>query len=155
VSGIVYAVRAVVLAFERRRAVRKAWLSATRGGVVVCDRYPTSQLGAMDGPRLEARPEARGFLADAYARLAETEGRLYRSLPQPDVLIRLTVSVETAKQRNREREKADKHTDEDLESRHQGLGSWSTPGNRSWEVSTEGSVEETLARVKQAIWEAL
>jgi thymidylate kinase len=153
--SLIYALRAVVLAFDRERAVRKTWLSATRGGVVICDRYPTSQVGAMDGPRITARPEARGTLAAIHGWLARLESRLYGSLPQPDVLIRLTVSVETAKQRNRERQKADKHTDEDLENRHQSLGSWSTRSNRCWEVSTEGTLDETLSRAKQAIWEAL
>lgn len=153
--SLVYALRAVVLAFDRRRAVRKAWLSATRGGVVICDRYPTAQLGAMDGPRISARPEARGVLAALHGWLARLESRLYGSLPQPDILLRLTVSVETAKRRNRERQKADKHTDEDLENRHMSLGSWSTPSGRCLEVSTEGTLEETALRAKQAIWEAL
>ncbi len=154
-SLLIYAVRAVVLAVDRRRAVNSAWLSATRGGVVVCDRYPTAQLGAMDGPRLDPGMEAHGVRAAIYWMLSRWESRVYRGLPQPDVLIRLTVSVETAKERNRRRDKADKHTDEDLESRHQSLGTWNTREDRCRDVSTEGTLEETLSRVKNAIWEVL
>lgn len=154
-SSLLYALRAVVLAFDRRRAVRRTWLSATRGGVVVCDRYPTSVVDAMDGPRLRPDVEARGFRSGVYARLAGLEHRLYRDLPQPDVLIRLTVSLETAQRRNRARTKADKHTEQELESRHQSLGSWSTRSDRCRDVSTEGSLEETLSRLKPVIWELL
>jgi len=154
-SSLLYALRAIVLAFDRRRAVRRTWLSATRGGVVVCDRYPTSVLDAMDGPRLRPDLEVRGLRSALYARLARLEHRLYRDLPQPDVLIRLTVSIETAQRRNRARDKADKHTEQELESRHQSLGSWATRSDRCRDVSTEGSLEETLSRLKPVIWELL
>jgi thymidylate kinase len=151
-SAIVFAVRAVVLAFERRRAVRKARRAAA-SYVVLCDRYPTTVVGAMDGPRLSAPRNDESAVSRLYAWLTRLEGRLYRGLPQPDVLIELSVSVEAAKQRNRIRVKAGRHTDEDLESRHGGQpGAWSVSNDRRWRISTEGSFEETALAVKHAIW---
>ncbi len=154
-ASLIYAVRAVVLGFERRRAVRKVWVAATGGGLVVCDRYPTSVVDAMDGPRLRPDVEVRDTRSKLYAWLARLEHGLYRDLPQPDVLIRLTVSLETAQRRNRDRTKADKHTEEELEGRHQSLGSWSTRSDRCRDVSTEGSLEETLSRLRPVLWELL
>lgn len=155
-AAVLFALRAVVLAYDRRRAVRKTRLAAARGDVVICDRYPRSLVGAMDGPRLSAVPDVRGPLSGVYAFLTRIEDRLYHGLPQPDVLIELTVSVESAKRRNRARIKAGMHTDEDLESRHLGTqGTWSIRSDRRWRISTEGSLEETALAVKRAIWGSL
>jgi len=155
-SAILFALRAVVLAYDRRRAVRKTRRAAARGDVVICDRYPRTQVGAMDGPRLNAATDVRGSMSRLYAALTRIEEHLYHGLPQPDVLIELTVSVESAKQRNRSRVKSGMHTDEDLESRHLGSqGTWNVRSDRRWRISTEGPLEETALAVKRAIWESL
>ena len=74
----------------------------------------------------------------------------------PDIALRLHVSIETAKQRNQQRTKTDKHSDEDLEIRHQQVRDWSKAGTRQVrDIDTEASLDQTVLSVKSAIWESL
>jgi hypothetical protein len=78
-----------------------------------------------------------------------------RNLP-PDIALRLHVSIETAKQRNRQRTKASRHSDQNLEARHQPARAWSMTGTKvALDVDTEAGLAETALSVKKAIWEAL
>src|SRR5439155_4520743 len=88
-----YAVRAVAVAHERRRLLVRALRKAAGGTLIVSDRYPTPQAGAPDGPGLSF------LLRDAnplYAWLARLEGRAYRAIPPPDLVVHLEVPVELA-----------------------------------------------------------
>jgi hypothetical protein len=58
----------------------------------------------MDSPRLQEEPAQEGLISSIYNWLAQTERGLYRHIPPPDVVLRLTVSFETAKQRNAARD---------------------------------------------------
>ena len=51
VSALLYAVRAVAVAWDRRDLLIKARRAAARGELVICDRYPSAMIGAMDSPR--------------------------------------------------------------------------------------------------------
>ncbi len=176
--GILHAIRAVTLAWDRRRLVMKVRRAAAHGEIIICDRYPTETIGAMDSPRLWEQPDkkglpcpwpakwpwqggqsprqARGWFAAFYNRLARFEQRLYRDIPPPDVVLKLKVSLATAKQRNRARLKASKELDEYLEIRHQQSREWSKAGTKFiYDIDTERSLEETMLAVKHAIWQSL
>lgn len=155
-AALLYAIRAVALAFDRRRALLAAARSSRRGAVVLCDRYPNRVAGAMDGPRLDADARGRGVLAGPYRMLARLERRLYDGLPCPDVLIRLSVSLEEARRRNRERAKADKHTEAELDERHRlPVVAWPVSEERIREVDTGRSLEESRLAARMAVWAAL
>lgn len=155
-ATLLYAVRAVALAYDRRRALLRAVRLARQGAVVVCDRYPNQVVGAMDGPRLPADGPVRGVLSVPYHFLARREQRLYDRLPPPDVLIRLSVSIEEARRRNREREKADKHTEAELEERHSlPPVAWPVREDRVKHVDTGRPLDESRLSVRRAVWAAL
>lgn len=155
-ASLLYAVRAVGLALERRRALLKAFGASTRGNVVVCDRYPNRDVGAMDGPRLPVCALGSGPFAGSYRMLARLEHRLYEQLPAAHVLIKLSVSLDEAKRRNRERAKSDKHTEEDLQERHRLQDvSWPVSRERIREIDTGGSIDTNVLAVRAAIWTAL
>jgi thymidylate kinase len=166
-SGILHAIRAVALAWDRRRLVMKVRRAAARGEIIICDRYPTETTGAMDSPRLWEQPDkkglpcqspgqARGWQAAFYNRLARFEQRLYREMPPPDIVLRLKVSLKTAMLRNRTRSKTGNDSDEYLEIRHQQSQEWYRPGTKHiYDIDTEQSIAETVLSVKKAIWEAL
>ena len=122
--------------------------------MVICDRHPSDTLGAIDGPRLPPVPHAAGIRERLYHAFARAEHRLYRTLPSPDVLIKLTVSLETAKSRNRSRRKADKHTDHELEDRHLQPAEFRSR-IAAREIDTQRPLTETLLTAKRAIWETL
>ena len=156
VSGIIYALRSVSLAWDRRRLLIKARRLAADGEMVICDRYPSEIIGAMDSPRLQEKLSASGLLSIIFNRLARLEKRLYEEIPPPDVVLKLKVSVETAKKRNQERIKVGKETDEYLESRHRQSQEWNMAGSKYiYEIDTEPSLAETISCVKKAIWESI
>jgi thymidylate kinase len=155
-----YAIRAVTLAWDRRRLVLKVRRAAAHGEIIICDRYPTKITGAMDSPRLLEQPDQKGRLAAFYNRLARFERRLYRDIPPADIVLKLKVSLETAKSRNRARlqaagPSADNDSDEYLEIRHQQNREWPEAGTKFiHDIDTEQSLDETMRTVKHAIWQA-
>jgi thymidylate kinase len=155
--GLLEAVRAVALAWERCGLLVRARRHAASGEIVICDRYPSEDPGAMDSPRLrEPAGARRGPRAALVRRLALMEQGLYRRIPPPDLVLRLRVSLETARRRNRERPKRDKHGEDYLEFRHRQSAEWSRrDAGIVHEIDTDGPLAETLLRVKRAIWESL
>jgi len=155
-TSLVYAIRSVVLAWDRRHLLVKVWRAATNGEIVICDRYPSEEVGAMDSPRLQENLTGRGLRGTLYNWLARLEGRLYKQIPPPDVVLRLNVSIETAKKRNRERVKSGKEADAYVESRHRQSRGWQRSGTkRIYDINTEQSLPETIRSVKEGIWESL
>ncbi|HLF28450.1 MAG TPA: hypothetical protein VJG32_19120 [Anaerolineae bacterium] len=153
-SSLPYALRAVTLAWDRQRLILKARRLAAEGEIIVCDRYPSRITGAMDSPRLVEAPLKRGLVATIYNRLTRLEERLYRQIPPPDIVLKLKVSLATAKRRNRDRNAQD--GDAYLEGRHRQSQEWHMPGTRYvYDIDTEQSLKETIRCVKQAIWESL
>jgi thymidylate kinase len=151
VGALVYAIRSVSLAWDRRALLLKARRAVANGEIIVSDRYPTNVIGLMDSPRLRENATQKGWVAKVYNRLAKIEQGLYRQIPPPDIVIRLNVSLDIAKKRNAAREIVDDEVY--LQSRHQQAKAWFMDGTRSiQDVNTDAPKAETLCAVKQAIW---
>src|SRR5438552_18305463 len=94
---LVYALRALMVAYDRKKLLTRAHRRAANGTLVRSDRYPTRQPGVPEGAMLH-------FLRDdprpLYRWLARAEERTYRAIPQPDLVLRLDVPLELAVQRN-------------------------------------------------------
>jgi hypothetical protein len=113
-------------------------------------------IGAMDSPRLQEQPSGNGMLASIYNKLTHLEDRLYAQIPSPDIVLRLSVSIETAKYRNRERIKASKESDAYIESRHRQCQKWYRSGTGCiYDIDTEQTEAQTVLCVKKTIWESL
>ncbi len=94
--GTAWAVWHALTARDRVRAYRRARRVADRGGIVVADRWPLSQIKLMDGSRVSwilDRMDNPPWLA---ARLAQAERRQYAQIAPPDVLVVLRVDPEVA-----------------------------------------------------------
>jgi thymidylate kinase len=153
-SSLPYGLRSVALAWDRLQLTVRARRLAAEGELVICDRYPSTVMGAMDSPRLAEDRLKTGPVAAVYNRLAQLERRLYEQMPPPDIVLKLHVSLETAKRRNRERSKQD--GDAYLEARHQQSRGWHMPGTRLvYHIDTEQTIEGTVSSAKRAIWESL
>jgi thymidylate kinase len=154
--ALIYALRAVSVAWDRRQLLVKARRSAAHGDIIICDRYPSETIGTMDSPRLRECSAQTGIGPAIHNWLARLEHRLYEQIPPPDIVLQLNVSLETAKQRNRERIKADKESDAYVESRHRQHQDWHKAGTRhSYDIDTGQPLAETILSVKRAIWESL
>ena len=154
--GVVFAFRAVSIARDRPSPLVRMRRLAANNEIIICDRYPSETVGAMDSPRLEIDQAGGGFTGSLINWLAKIERRLYGEIPPPSIVLRLNVSVETAIQRNRERVKAGKETDAYLKARHLQNQAWSMPQVKHvFDIDTEQSLPQTILNVKQSIWETL
>lgn len=155
-SGLVYALRAVGIAWDRRRLLLRARWLAANDQIIICDRYPSETIGAMDSPRLQKNLAAGDPLSGIFKILVNIENRLYNEIPPPDIVLRLKVSMEIAKQRNRDRIKVGKETDEYLEFRHLQSKDWQLSKTKQiYDVDTDQSLDDTILSVKKLIWEAI
>jgi len=153
-NSLIYAIRAVGLAWDRRALLGKVRRASANGEIIVCDRYPTSAIGMMDSPRLMDDPTRKGLVAPIHNWLSRVERNLYRQIPPPDIVLRLKVSLETAKMRNAARETVDDEIY--LQIRHHQANAWFMSGTRSiQDIDTDLPLTETLLAVKQAIWYSL
>lgn len=152
--SLVYAIRALVLAWDRRSLLVKARRAIANGEIVVCDRYPTISVGMMDSPRLQDNTEHKGIVQSIYNWLARMEKNQYKQIAPPDIVLRFNVSLEVARQRNAAREIVD--DDIYLQNRHQQATEWFMPGTRViQDINTDSSLADTLSTVKQTIWRSL
>jgi thymidylate kinase len=153
-GSLIYAARAVCLAWDRRTLLLKVRRASANGEIVVCDRYPTNAPGMMDSPRLLENAHLKGWRGKIYARLSRWERDIYRQIPHPDIVLRLRVSLEIAKKRNAERETVDDEIY--LENRHQQVEDWSVAGARVIkDINTDPPLAKVVATVKQSIWSFL
>lgn len=100
---LLFGVRSVMLAYERRALLTRAARSGTET-VVLTDRYPSEASGAPDGPQLAHLPMPSGRVSVRRA-LARIEDRLYRDIPVPDMVFHLSAPLEVTLARNAARGK--------------------------------------------------
>jgi O-antigen/teichoic acid export membrane protein/thymidylate kinase len=153
-QGLLYRLRAVLLAWDRRALAIRLSRKAAHGWIIVCDRYPTEVVGAPDSARLRA-PEDEAGLTWLQAFLARLESRLYREIPHPDVLIRLTAPLGVAIDRNRERVKAGKEGDDFVERRHKDFFVPKFADAQIIELDTSTSQAESVHALYRLLWDWL
>lgn len=147
VPGTAWLVVRVLKARDRYRAHLQARRFAARGGIVVCDRYPISQIRGMDHPRASSL-ETRG-LGTVARGLARLEQRYFDRITGPDLLIVLKVDPEVALVRRRD--------DEPDAVRARNEEVW----NLEWDlvdahiVDASRSKDEVLADIKSWVWSNL
>jgi thymidylate kinase len=147
-----YRLRCVGLAYDRRRLLKSAERLRSQGAVVVCDRYPTAQLGFVDGAQLDERA-ASGLLE---TRLARLEKQLYRSIPRPDLVVVCQVPLGEALRRNRSRRKQDgPEPDEFVRRRHAQFASNLPLEFRQHLIDTTLPPAEVRQVVRRLIWQTL
>jgi len=140
--------RGVVLARERRKKLRKGWRARNRGLVVLGDRYPQSQImGFSDGPLLDHLSDSSSRL---FRYLASWERIVYRSAESrpPDLVIKLDISPETARERKPEMSK------DKFETRAKAVESVEYDTDVVV-VNAEQPLESVLKEVKQHVWKRM
>ena len=148
-----FALRALMLAYERKKLLIRAHRKAANGTLVLSDRYPTRQPGVPEGAMLHFLREDPRLL---YRWLARVEERTYGEIPQPDLVLRLEVPLELAVQRNLTRLKpGGPEPTEYLRQRHAKSSELEFAGVPTYRIRTDAMVEETVRAVKPILWNAL
>ena len=152
VYPIISAVRSVLLAYDRRALLARAFARASNGSIVLCDRYPSLSPGSPDGPQLSQFP----ILKDKYPiqyRLGSMEKKIYEEIPSPDLVVLLTVPVEVAIIRNRNRGKEE--PEDFVRLRHAQSSNLEFKKTQVFRINTDQPLDKTILDVKKAIWKAL
>ncbi len=149
---LIFAIRSALLAYDRRALLSHAYSQAANGTIVLCDRYPSLQIGAPDSPQLSQLTTSPSKNSLRH-RMAHIEARLYREIPPPDVVIYLSASLEVTLSRNANRGKKEP---EDYVRRRHARGSNLDFGNVPvYKINTNQPFDETVLEVKKAIWSKL
>ena len=94
--GFKRAVWALALAREKRWKLRMVARARERGFIVICDRYPQTQVdGVNDGPLLWTWRESPARVKRVLSRWEDGIYKLAETIP-PDIVVRLNVTQETA-----------------------------------------------------------
>ena len=149
-KSYMYMLRQLVLAYDRGSLVRKIWKKTAKGGIVLCDRYKSQDHGVMDSKRL---------IPDHYTsfknKMASLENQIYDSMTAPDIMFYLTVSVELAVQRNEDRIKEGKESEEFLRHRHLENKNLSYNAKNLYEIDTNKEYSEVISEIKRIIWSVI
>jgi thymidylate kinase len=149
---LLFGIRSVLLAHDRKVLLTRAFGSAGNGSIVLCDRYPSTNDAGPDGPQLS--PPGGIATGGRFRRwLMERETRLYRTIVPPDLVIYLVAPLETTLERNRNREKVE--PEEYVRSRHERSSHLRFEGVPVRKIRTDRPLDEVLAEIRKLVWEAL
>jgi thymidylate kinase len=149
-KSLLYVIRQVILAYDRYKLIKKYWDKASAGELVLCDRYKSEEYGVMDSKRL--KPELYRGLKK---KLALLENKLYNEMPKPNILFYLTVPVEVAVIRNKERIKEGKESEEFIKIRHEQNKDLTYHATHNFPTNTHREYTEVITEIKKRIWERL
>ncbi len=152
--SLLYVLRMTLLAYDRRKLISRALRAATAGSIVITDRYPSETVGAIDSGCFDEAAVAT-CRSPMKRWLMNRERALYKGLPHPDVLLRLTAPIETTIERDAHRLKqggpdaAAVRRRRELENRTEFSGTSEIP------IDTNRPLDETIRTVVGAVWAAL
>lgn len=144
--------RCVSTARDRYRAYVRMRRFASNGGIVICDRYPLSQVRRMDAPRLRhlEETERTGHSLSRTVRiLVQMERNYYRRIRAPEVLIVLRVAPDLAVRRKLE------EIPESVRARSQEIWELDWRQMRAHVVDAGRSQSEVLSEIKSIVWAEL
>jgi thymidylate kinase len=149
---LIFGIRSVLLAYDRWSLLSWAYSQAANGTIVLCDRYPSSQIGAPDSPQLTQLTTSTNRRS-IRQQLANIEARLYRQIPPPDLVIYLNTPLEVALSRNASRGK--KEPEDYVRRRHSRGSSLEFQRTVVHNIDTNQPLDKTILEAKKAIWKAL
>lgn len=146
--SIIYAIRSVLLAYDRKVQSNKARSYSDNGYLVICDRYPGIQYGKMDSPRIPMN-YSKGFIYQYFYNL---EQNLYKSIKQAKFIFQLSVSLDEAIVRNNLREKFGKETEDELRDRFLLNSDAKFLGENYYIIDATLSQKKILKQVVNELW---
>jgi len=152
--SLLYVIRSLFIAYDQWKLLTRCFRKAYQGRIVLCDRYPSRNLGGTDGPRVDPAWFRGRFSLRRL--LARVEQRLYATIPVPDLVVFVTVPADVAVSRNVARDKkGPRESDEMIRFRHAHIQNWKMPEARVVRIDASGNFDDTLRDVKRVVWHVL
>jgi thymidylate kinase len=152
--SMVYTLRMLLLAHDRRQLMVRANRLLTAGAIIISDRCPPTNDGGIDGSAFDEVAIANA--SSAIQRwLMRKERRMYQLMPKPRLVLQLTTGVETAIQRDLHRLKPGGPNADAIRRR------WALEKDAKFEgsavavIDAQGDVDTTLRTVLCAAWHEL
>lgn len=146
--SILHAMRAFLLAYDRKIETSKAHNLSRKGYLVICDRYPGLTMGKMDSPRIPF-DKTRNRL---YQFLYRKENHFYSTMQAADQLFHLFVPLEVALDRNAKRKKFGKETEAELRIRFLENEGVKFLGERYFSIDSTKSLEDVKSEIISKLW---
>lgn len=139
---------AVTLAKEKQKKLKEMTKARNNGLVVLCDRYPQTEVaGYSDGPLLTRYlPKGKGL----FYKIAKWEFEVYRSFYRnpPDLTIKLMVPTEVAIERKPEM------TAEEIDNKKDAISKMNFSRN-DVQIYTDCAFEESISKVMANVWNVI
>lgn len=142
------AINGAILALLRLRKARIVVNRASHGGLMLIDRWPTDEVGKMDGPRV-ILGENSGFIQRLCKRI---ELWAYSNMPLADICYFFVVPIEVAIERNRSRKKDNKETDEMISARFFGNLDYKPLAKKTIRFENSGKFLEKRKEFLDNVW---
>jgi hypothetical protein len=147
----VRAFNGMILALMRLRLARSIIKLSRKGGLMVTDRWPTNELGKMDGPRIVIGKDS-GWLESSCKKI---ETWAYTVMPRADVCYFFEVPIEIATSRNRSRVKENKETDEMISARYSNNFEYEPISKETIRFDNSGEFEIKRKEFLSSIWQQI
>jgi thymidylate kinase len=151
--SLLFIIRALLLAHDRRILLRRAQRNSASGALVICDRYPAVTIGTIDSSYFDDTAIKRCH-SHLKRWLMLLERSIYRSLPRPDLVIRLIAPIETAILRDSIRAKEGGPNADAVRRRwtFEKTGEFAT---NVVAIETDRPLDETVIAIVRTVWTAL
>lgn len=142
---------AIILTYEKQNKLKQAHLAKERGMIVICDRYPQSQiLGFNDGPLLISGKDKTPKLLQTFQQWEFASYQHMAETMPPDIVIKLNITPEVAKAR-----KAGTPS-EMVHKKVAAVQALKFPHQTTViTVDAEQPLDQVLVTAKRAVWESL
>ena len=151
---LIFLLRKVILAHDRRRLLRSVYQQSRNGRLIISDRYPSDVVGAIDGATFKDETIERES-SSLKRMLMRWERNIYRKICPPDLVLQLTVPLGEAVVRNQTRDKKGGQTTEYVRARHSMQLLPEFHHSPVIQLSTDRDFDEMLIEVKQEVWKHL
>lgn len=142
------AFKGMILALMRLKKARAIFKLAKKGGLMVIDRWPTNELGKMDGPRVIMDKDSGWFVNLC----KKVETWAYTVMPKADLCYYFEVPIEIALSRNRLRIKENKETEEMISARYFGNLEYKPISKKTIKFENSGDFETKRKEFLSSVW---
>ena len=142
---------AITLTYEKQNKLKQAYLAKERGMIVICDRYPQSQImGFNDGPLLaNSKGNSSKLLHDLQQWEFESYHHMAETMP-PDLVIKLNITPEVALTRKPET------PSEVVHKKVAAVQALKFPSQTTViTLDAEQPLDKVLVKAKRAVWDSL
>ena len=142
------AINGAILALLRLRKATFVVNRSNNGGLMLTDRWPTNEVGKMDGPRIILGKNS-GSIQHLCKRM---ETWAYSNMPYVDICYFFVVPIEVASERNRSRTKQNKETDEQISARFRGNLDYKPIARKTISFDNSGEFIRKREELLNSIW---